>query len=95
MEENKNYCVYKHTNKINGKVYIGLTGRKPEYRWDNGKGYYKNGQSKMYNAIQKYGWENVKHEIVFENLTKKDACLKEQELISKYHTLIIYLLLPV
>ena len=33
------YCVYKHTNKTNNKVYIGITCRKPEVRWDSGWGY--------------------------------------------------------
>ncbi|MBO5143016.1 MAG: GIY-YIG nuclease family protein [Clostridia bacterium] len=78
------YSVYIHINKFNGKVYVGITCRKPEYRWNNGKGYYKKGQSKMYNAIQKYGWENFEHKILFENLTKEEAEQKEIELIEQY-----------
>ena len=34
-----NYIIYKHINKINGKIYIGQTCQKPEYRWNHGKGY--------------------------------------------------------
>lgn len=79
-----NYNVYKHIFP-NKKVYIGITCQKPEYRWRNGKGYYK-GQNKMYKAIEKYGWENVKHEILFENLTKEEAEQKEIELISFYNS---------
>lgn len=77
-----NYSVYKHTFP-NGKVYIGITSRKPESRWGlNGNGYKL--QSLIYNAIQKYGWNNIKHEILFKNLTKKEAEQKEIELIAKY-----------
>ena len=32
------YTVYKHISP-SGKVYIGITKRKPEYRWNKGKGY--------------------------------------------------------
>ena len=53
-------------------------------RWLNGYGYSKKNQFKMYNAIQKYGWENIKHEILFENLTKEEAEEKEIELIAQY-----------
>lgn len=80
MEE-RDYLVYKHTSPSN-KVYIGITSRKPEERWKNGKGYPHN--KYFTSAIEKYGWDNFKHEILFTNLTKEEACQKEIELISFY-----------
>lgn len=76
----KKYKVYKHTFP-NGKIYIGITSKVSiEQRWgENGK-YYK-GQF-VYNAIKKYGWNNIKHEVLFEDLTKDQAEQKEIELIA-------------
>lgn len=89
--EERNYVVYKHTNKINGKCYIGITNRKPEKRWgNNGNGYLtktKKGtycQPKFAHAILKYSWDNFEHEILFENLTQDEAKQKEYELIAYY-----------
>lgn len=79
MEE-RNYIVYKHTTP-NSKVYIGITKQKPSQRWQNGKGY--RGQL-FYNAIEKYGWSNIKHEIIASGLTKEEAENMEIELITKY-----------
>ena len=76
-----NYCVYKHTVP-NGKVYIGITGIKPERRWQNGYGYKR--QKYFYHAIEKYGWDNFRHEILFNGLTKEEAEQKEIELIALY-----------
>lgn len=81
MEE-KCYTVYMHKNKINNKIYIGITKLKPKDRWNNGLGYNK--QSKFYRAIKKYGWDNFEHIILFDNLTKDEACEKEIKLISYY-----------
>lgn len=79
------YCVYCHTNKINGKKYIGITSQKPTKRWGvDGKKYHD--CPKFYNAIQKYGWDNFYHDILFTNLSKNEACEKEVELIELYNT---------
>jgi group I intron endonuclease len=79
------YSVYKHTNKINGKVYIGITSKPVEQRWKNGRGYH-NTKSHFSFAIKKYGWNNFEHEIVATNLSRESACLLEQELILKYNS---------
>lgn len=80
------YYVYCHTNKINNKKYIGITMQKPSIRWGGkGQGYIK--CPKFWNAIQKYGWDNFEHKILFENLSQKEACEKETELIKQYQTL--------
>ena len=75
------YCVYKHTTP-NNKVYIGITSKNPLERWNNGHGYASN--KHFTNAIMKYGWDNIQHEILFEGLTKEEACQKEIELIAFY-----------
>lgn len=78
---NGTYCVYIHTNKINGKIYVGQTCQKPEKRWNNGKGYEK--YSYFYRAIQKYGWNGFEHEIIASGLTKDEADNFEKLLIEK------------
>ena len=75
------YILYKHTTP-SGKVYIGITAQAPAQRWRNGGGY--NHSPHFKSAIKKYGWGNIKHEILFENLTKEEAEQKEVEQIAKY-----------
>lgn len=75
------YCVYVHTNKINGKKYVGQTGKRPMERWDRGRGYVK--CPYFWRAIQKYGWDNFEHEVIASNLTKEEADNFEKLLIDK------------
>lgn len=79
--KDKKFLVYKHTSPSN-KVYIGITSRNAEKRWNGGSGYTNNPY--FIYAIKKYGWDNFKHEVLFENLSKEEACEKEKELIAKY-----------
>ena len=83
---NSAYCVYAHINKINGKMYIGMTkyGYNPNIRWQDGKGY-KNCRY-FYSAIEKYGWNNFDHEIIANHLTLLEANHFEELLINKLET---------
>jgi len=73
------WSIYKHTFP-DGKVYIGKTMKNPEERWGKlGRGY--QGQPIIFDAILAYGWNNIKHEVIFSGLTEREAYLKEQELI--------------
>ncbi|MBQ8468154.1 MAG: hypothetical protein IJ542_00150 [Clostridia bacterium] len=77
------WIIYKHTNKINGKVYIGQTKQTPTQRWRNGNGYKNNVY--FYHSIQKYGWNNFVHEILEKGINSvKQANEKEVYYITKY-----------
>ena len=77
----KSYTVYCHTSP-SGKKYVGITGNEPNKRWASGAGYKKN--PIFYKAIQKYGWDNIIHEILETNLTKEEAIDKEIYYISLF-----------
>lgn len=78
----KQYVVYRHIFP-NGKSYIGITSQPIEKRWQNGRGYSK--QSKVFHAIHKYGWENIRHEILAHNLSLDEANCIEMEMIEKFN----------
>ena len=78
------YTIYTHINKQNGKMYIGQTSVTPEQRWKNGNAY-KNSRY-FWNAIQKYGWDNFEHIILYSDLTSEEADYIEELLIRKYQT---------
>ena len=77
------YSVYVHTSP-NGKRYVGITSQTPEKRWIKGKGYRENKHFTA--AIYKYGWDNIRHDIIAEELTKETACKIEKALIAEYRS---------
>lgn len=83
-EKPKLFCVYCHTNKINGKRYVGITSRRPDKRWGYGKAYKHN--SHFTSAIQKYGWENFEHEVIASDLEEGYAKSFEKMLINLYRS---------
>lgn len=88
MKEKK-YYVYIHVNRINKKVYVGITSKTPRARWGAQGGQYCNTteqskKTKFQLAIEKYGWDNFEHRVLFFGLTAEEAKQKEKELINFY-----------
>ena len=80
--EDKDYYVYKTTNIINGKFYIGKRHyRKKDEKWYLGSGIYLN------RAIKKYGRENFKKEIIEWCSSSEEVNNKERFWIAKLDAL--------
>lgn len=77
------YCIYKHTFP-NGKVYIGMT-ENPYVRFGTEGVNYENNKP-MFDDIEKYGWENIKTEILKSGLSVEDFQQKEKEFILAYNS---------
>lgn len=71
------YTIYKITNKINGKIYLGK--HQTRNIEDN---YYGSGKL-IKDAIKKYGKENFEKEILFVFDNEKDMNRKEKDLITE------------
>jgi group I intron endonuclease len=64
------FSIYKITNKINGKLYIGYSCR-PNNRWYDHKKYALSGRKGILNdAIRKYQSNNFNFEIIYQSLDK-------------------------
>lgn len=79
----KNYKLYVHISP-SGKKYYGITSQEPNRRWQNGNGYKYN--EYFTRAINKYGWDNFEHTILFSELTKEEAEAMEQTYIALHNT---------
>ena len=80
--------IYKATNLINGKIYIGqtivsLTERKGDHKR---KSFKHNSKSSFHSAIRKYGFDNFKWEIIDTAETRKELNDKEKKWIKHYES---------
>jgi group I intron endonuclease len=71
------YTIYKVTNKVNGKIYVGSHKTKNLNDGYMGSGKYLN------HAFQKYGLENFTKEILFIFNNPKDMYAKEAEIVNE------------
>jgi hypothetical protein len=78
--------VYKITNSINNKAYIGITSGTLKDRMKAHKNHSGNKRRKLYDAFRKYGFENFQAEIIEEIATKKEAIEKETFYIKHFDT---------
>ena len=72
-----NYSVYQHVTP-DGLYYFGQTNN-IKRRWRNNGVEYKT--TSLYPYIEKYGWENIQHIVLFKDQTKENALWIENFLI--------------
>ena len=61
------FCVYKITNLVNSKSYIGITKRNPKIRFNE---HFSNKNELLYKAKEKYGRESFALEIIEKNISE-------------------------
>jgi group I intron endonuclease len=82
--------IYKITNKINGKLYIGETEEKnPQKRWKGHIYSIREGRGcpLLRSAFQKYGEENFTFEVILE-CRKSERFVLEEQKIKEFNTLV-------
>ena len=72
-----NYSVYQHVTP-DGMYYFGQT-QNVEKRWSNNGERYK--ETSLYPYIEKFGWDNIQHIVLFKDQTKENALWIEDFLI--------------
>lgn len=79
--------IYKITNKINNKIYIGQTIQPLVKRWKQHCRHYKHRCTSIYNAIQKYGKENFIVEQIDHAHSREELDNKEMFWIEFYNSM--------
>lgn len=81
------HIVYKHTNRNNGKAYIGQTSLSMQSRFEKHIADAKHGSHLYFhNAIRKHGVESWNSEILYHCQGLEEAQRAERELIASYAT---------
>jgi group I intron endonuclease len=78
------YKIYKITNIINDKIYVGFTSQTIEKRFNQHKSKSRGDNlDKLHKAMKKYGVDNFNIELISEHPTINDALANEKKLISE------------
>lgn len=79
--EKRKVYVYMYTSPIN-KSYIGISNDPGHRKYQH----ITDVNSALYHAIQEYGYDNLKFEILYVAETREEALFKESQFIHKYDT---------
>lgn len=87
MSINCNFLIYKCTNTLNGKSYIGTTSqslnrRLYRHRWDANRG----SMAPFHAALRKYKWNIWHTDIIYMSYDELDIAEKEELFIVEYDT---------
>ena len=74
------YSIYVHTTP-DGRKYVGSTSKEPKIRFAGGNNYRNN--TRFYDAIKLFGWDNIEHQVL-ETVEDKKIAIKREE----YYTLL-------
>lgn len=78
--------IYKHTNKANGKIYVGQTiqGKNPNRRFRKGSYRAYKGSTAFHKALVKHTWEGFETEIIY-SAFDQDALNRAEEYFIKFY----------
>ena len=81
------YTIYKATNKLNGKVYIGFDSNWPQRMWYH-KSKYIHEDYKFYRALKKYGLNSFEWSVLYQS-KERDYTLNfmESYFINEYNSM--------
>jgi len=83
------YSIYKATNLITNKSYIGFDSHWPKRKSEHKSAAIRDtSYNKFYNAIKKYGWDSYVWEVIYQSIDG-NHCLNNMEsyFIAEYNTL--------
>jgi len=74
----KKFSIYRATNKLNGKCYIGMDSNWPHRRAAHKHAVKKGSTLRFHNFIRKHGWDVFEWEVLYESLDQ-DYILNQME----------------
>lgn len=79
-------CIYKITNKVTGKVYIGKTKRCAYWRWVEHRVKAKKDNTYLARSLVKYGFDNFDFEVIDIAETEESLLVKEAFYIGYFNS---------